>query len=272
LWDGKLYVGSYDNNLYCFEDHIVQQMDASISLDKSQLAVGDTLTVTSKLVKLPPINIYEEIGRDTPAAGLPNAEVLFTFTDPTGEESEYSDTSDDLGWASVEFTPDTMGTWKVIAWYNGEDKSAYSYSYAFSTESTFTVTEGEVEPGQELVASVSPATSTIKVGETVTLTASATGGTPSYTYQWYQAVSGQGVSVSGETGSTLVVAPHSDGTYGYYCQITDSVGHVDSSDTAEIKVGAESAGIPMEYIYAIIVIIVVVIAIIVAYMLLKKRK
>jgi outer membrane protein assembly factor BamB len=38
LWDGKLYFGSQDNNIYCFEDHPIQDMAVGVSVDKSQVA------------------------------------------------------------------------------------------------------------------------------------------------------------------------------------------------------------------------------------------
>ncbi|MFA5365431.1 MAG: PQQ-binding-like beta-propeller repeat protein, partial [Candidatus Bathyarchaeia archaeon] len=115
VYDGKLYIGSYDNNFYCFEDRLVEQMASSISADRTSLNAGDTVTVTTQLTKTPEVNVYEEIGRSAPVPGLPDAEVLVTFTDPTGAETELTATTDKLGWATVSFTPDETGTWSVIA-------------------------------------------------------------------------------------------------------------------------------------------------------------
>ncbi|MFA5364520.1 MAG: PQQ-binding-like beta-propeller repeat protein [Candidatus Bathyarchaeia archaeon] len=272
IWDGKLYVGTYDNMLYCFEDHPVECMSTSIAVDKTVMSVGDSLTVTTQLTMTPSVNVYEEIGRSAPIPGLPDTEVLVTLTAPDGEETELTVTTDNYGWATVIHTLNTVGTWKVIAWYMGEDKATFSRSYAFSDELTITVSEGAAPPASTLVATVSPATSSFTVGESVVLTASTSGGTPSFAYQWYQTISGQGVALSGETSSTFLVAPHTEGTYGYYCQVTDSGGQVDSSDTAEIKVNAEATGLPMEYIYAVVAVIAIIIVAIVAYMVLKKRK
>jgi outer membrane protein assembly factor BamB len=146
LWDGKLYVGSYDNNLYCFEDHDVQEMATSISMDKAEMELGAAVTVTMQLTKIPDINVYEEIGRPAPVPGLPNASVLVTFTMPDGvTEVTESATTDNLGWASVTFTPTEAGTWKVITWYEGEDRSTFSYGYAFSDEALLEVTAGAEE-------------------------------------------------------------------------------------------------------------------------------
>jgi outer membrane protein assembly factor BamB len=143
LYDGKLYIGSYDNNLYCFEDRNTQEMAISISTDKTEMDVGDSVTVTLQLTKIPDVNVYEEIGRPAPVPGLPDAPVLVTFTKPDGvTEITRSATTDKLGWASVTFEPDEAGTWKIITWYEGEDRPTFAYGYAFSDEATVEVTGG----------------------------------------------------------------------------------------------------------------------------------
>ena len=142
IWDGKLYIGSYDNNLYCFEDHDVQEMATSISMDKSSAAVGESVTVSMQLTKTPDINVYEEIGRPAPVPGLPNASVLVTFTDPDGTEHTQTATTDNLGWASFTYSPDKAGPWTVMTWYEGEDRATFSYGYAFSDQATLDVSGG----------------------------------------------------------------------------------------------------------------------------------
>jgi outer membrane protein assembly factor BamB len=143
LWDGKLYCGSYDNVLYCFEDHNTQEMAISISTDKVQMDVGDSITVTMQLTKIPDINVYAELGWPAKTPGLPDTPVLVTFTKPDGvTEVTRSATTDKLGWASVTFAPDEAGTWKIITWYEGEDFATMGYGYAFSDEATVEVTGG----------------------------------------------------------------------------------------------------------------------------------
>jgi hypothetical protein len=275
VWDGKLYVGSYDGKMYCFEDRNTQEMAASCSVDKTSVNLGDSVTVSMQLTKTPDVNVYEEIGRPAPTPGMPDASVLITFTDPSGVEHDTTATTDENGFASASYTPDATGTWSVIAWYNGEELPAKSYSYAFSDTVTISVSE-ETGPAPAVIATVSPTASDIMVGESVVLTASTSGGTAPFTYQWYTYISGNAVAISGETAATLVVAPDSEGTYGYYCEVSDAAGMVDSSDTAEVKAAAETTtngeGIPMEYIYAIIAVIAIVVVLVVVYMVMKKRE
>jgi hypothetical protein len=51
VWDGKLYIGSYDGKMYCFEDRNVQEMAASCSVDKNSINLGDSVTVSMQLRK-----------------------------------------------------------------------------------------------------------------------------------------------------------------------------------------------------------------------------
>ncbi|MFA5364101.1 MAG: immunoglobulin domain-containing protein, partial [Candidatus Bathyarchaeia archaeon] len=164
------------------------------------------------------------------------------------------------------------GTWKVIAWYMGEDGPVSSRTYAFSDELTISVGNEGPSNAETLITSVSASATSVSAGDSVTLTASVSGGTADFTYKWYEISNGQATVVSGETSSTLVVSADADGTYGYYCEVADAAGQVDSSDTVTINVGGEEAsGIPMEYIYALVGIIAIVV-VVVAYMFLKKRK
>jgi outer membrane protein assembly factor BamB len=154
IWDGKLYVGSYDNILYCFEDHVNQETAMSMSLDKTTVDLNNTesVTVTAKLTSVPSLNPYEEIGRAAPVPPMPNASIIVTFTSPSGVDTNVTAATDKNGMATVTFTPNAKGTWKAIAWYTGADHATFSYGYAFSDqvpiEATQTITEPEkpVEP------------------------------------------------------------------------------------------------------------------------------
>jgi outer membrane protein assembly factor BamB len=273
VWDGKLYVGSYDNKVYCFEDHATQEMTISASVDTNAANVDQDITVTATLTGVPQIDdIYSEIGAPAPIPPMPDTEILVTYTNPEDVEAELSAVTDKTGTATVTFTADMAGTWKVIAWYMGEDGPVSSRTYAFSDELSISVGNEGPSNAETLITSVSASATSVSAGDSVTLTASVSGGTADFTYKWYEISNGQATVVSGETSSTLVVSADADGTYGYYCEVADAAGQVDSSDTVTINVGGEEAsGIPMEYIYALVGIIAIVV-VVVAYMFLKKRK
>ncbi|MCW4034413.1 MAG: PQQ-binding-like beta-propeller repeat protein, partial [Candidatus Bathyarchaeota archaeon] len=86
VWDGKLYVGSYDNNIYCFEDHVQQNMLISASVDTDSVSVADseTVTVTATLTGDPWANVYDSIGADAPVPPMANTDILVTYTSPDG--------------------------------------------------------------------------------------------------------------------------------------------------------------------------------------------
>jgi|GEM_PF-1515465 len=140
VWDGKLYFGSQDNKVYCFEDHPVQEMSISMSLDKMQVNVSrnEPITITIKLtgVTNPDFQLNEAMERSAYKGSppLPNAKVIVTFTDPDGKDVNVTATTDNMGNAVVTYTPNKPGQWKVIAWYEGEHKPTYSYGYAFSDQ------------------------------------------------------------------------------------------------------------------------------------------
>jgi outer membrane protein assembly factor BamB len=134
IWDGKLYIGSCDNKVYCFEDHQNQVTDISATVDKDTLNLqnSENMTVTVKLTAVPNLNPYEEIGRAAPVPPLPNAPVIVTLTNPDGVDVDIPATTDLYGTATLIYTPDTAGTWKVRAKYLGEDKATISYGTANS--------------------------------------------------------------------------------------------------------------------------------------------
>jgi eukaryotic-like serine/threonine-protein kinase len=139
LYDGKLYQGSQDNLVYCFEDHPTQPMTVSVSLDKTQVdGASEAVTATATLTAVTDPNMqltdWWTRGAYAGSPPLPNAEVIFTFTKPDATDVNVTATTDKNGVAAVSYTPNAAGEWKVIAWYNGQIKPRVSYDYAFSEQ------------------------------------------------------------------------------------------------------------------------------------------
>jgi len=86
-----------------------------------------------------------------------------------------------------------------------------------------------------LSATLSPASSTITLGQSVTLTCSVSGGTAPYTYSWY--VDGMDV---GEYGSTYTYTPSTAGSHTVYVYVVDSQMRSTNSNSAYITVSQPS--------------------------------
>jgi hypothetical protein len=80
-----------------------------------------------------------------------------------------------------------------------------------------------------LSVSVSPTSVTLNVGQSQTFSATASGGSGSYSsYQWYLG----GVAQSGQTASTFSYSPASSGSYSITVTVTDSLGATSAQSTA----------------------------------------
>jgi hypothetical protein len=85
-----------------------------------------------------------------------------------------------------------------------------------------------------LSAAITPSSASINLGQSVTFTATPSGGAPGYTYQWYL----NGNPVSGATSSTWVFTPTSSGYYQVYVIVTDSGSATSQSNTASVQVSS----------------------------------
>jgi hypothetical protein len=84
---------------------------------------------------------------------------------------------------------------------------------------------------------INPTTPTIDLGQSKTFISTVSGGTSSFTYQWYL----NGSPVSGATSSTWTFTPASTGNYQVYVQVTDNVGKSAASNIATVTVNPELA-------------------------------
>jgi hypothetical protein len=103
--------------------------------------------------------------------------------------------------------------------------SAGSYTvYVVVTDSATSPTNAKsntvhVSVNPQLAVTIGPLTSTIYLSESQVYTSSISGGTPSYSYQWYL----NGSAVSGATSATWAFTPTSTGTYQIYVKVTDGL-------------------------------------------------
>lgn len=118
-------------------------------------------------------------------------------------------------------------------------------------------------------AHITPLSSSVTSGQSVTFTSSVSGGTPPNSYQWYL----NGTSVSGATSSSWTFTPTSSGKYEIYLNITDSEGYKAQSETSYVTVlPAQGPMLGDTWILIVALIAVVAAVAVFAMILVGKRK
>jgi hypothetical protein len=90
----------------------------------------------------------------------------------------------------------------------------------------------------QLTTSVTQTSTSIPVGNIVSFYVSVSGGTPPYSYQWYQGTSAIGNSAQ------LAFYPNTAGTYTYTCKITDADGTTTNTSTLMLSVATPATPQP----------------------------
>ncbi|PYB68153.1 hypothetical protein DMB44_05380 [Thermoplasma sp. Kam2015] len=175
----------------------------------------------------------------------------YSFTETVYSDPSVSITSSqnptDIG-NSVTFTASPSGGSGsyTYQWYlngaavSGATSSTYTTSFSSSgSDSVYVIIKDSVgnsatsntidetvnpDPSVSITSSQNPT----DIGNSVTFTASPSGGTGSYTYQWYWS---NGTAISGATSQSYTTSFSSSGTYGVYVIIKDSVGNSATSNT-----------------------------------------
>ena len=148
-----------------------------------------------------------------------------------------------------EISPCTINGDSISCTVNNYNQGSGTYRYAiFLTDSvggTATSTASNpVTVNPALIAgAITPSSPTIDSGQSITLTANPSGGTPSYSYTWYASAGSTAPTcisanlISGATGSTYSASPTSTESYAY--QVTDSastpVSACSSGDTVTVN-------------------------------------
>ena len=126
-----------------------------------------------------------------------------------------------------------------------------------------------------LSVSISPPSSSIVIGDSVSFTSTLSGDAPPYSYQWYL----DDAPVSGATSSSWTFTPPSTRTYYVYLKVTDVCNSTAQSETAKITVrppsppvGGHSVSLTKSFAKAPLICYTMLIAMFAAVMSLIRRK
>jgi len=183
-----------------------------------------TVNSTNATITVNPVLIAGNITPSSPAIDTGQSITITLTANPSGGTTPYT-----YQW----FYGNSSSTCTTSI--SGATSSTYTASPTASTYYCYKVTDSATTPTSNTSASdlvtVNPAlavnvtpASPINTYTylTVTLNATASGGTPPYTYQWYNATSGTATAISGATSSTLSLQFTASGTYTYFVEVNDS--------------------------------------------------
>lgn len=133
LYEGRMYVGNHDWNVYCLVDSsfpiTVTSITAKLSKDTINQTKAESVTVTGQI-----------------KPGIANALITVIFVKPGGATINLKVTANDVGNFTATYTPDTVGNWTVTAWYSGAEYPSHAYTSTYSADLPLKVVEAQQKP------------------------------------------------------------------------------------------------------------------------------
>ncbi|MCW4001811.1 MAG: PQQ-binding-like beta-propeller repeat protein [Candidatus Bathyarchaeota archaeon] len=258
LVDGKIIVGCYNWNLYCF----VEGTQTSISrwVSPTTIMLGDSVDVGGGIV---------------PAVS--GATVTLAYSRPDLTEVTQTVTTGTDGTYASSFTPDVEGLWTLTASWAG----SATHGQAFSRQRRITV-----EPVTTLRTTMSrwANPTTIAFGDSVDvgggILPAVSGATVTLTYTRPDATTVTQTVTTGTDGTYAdSITPDVEGLWTYKASWAGSATHSASTSAGGVfavhevlENGAQAeAGIPTEYIYAIVAVIAIAIVVIAAFLYMRRK-
>jgi outer membrane protein assembly factor BamB len=130
LYEGMLYIGNDDWNIYCLVDAsfpiINTSIVANLNKDTINLTKAESVTVTGQI-----------------KPGIAYTPITVTFVKPGGAAVDLSVTANEEGSFTASYTPDTVGNWTITAWYSGAEYPSHAYTYSCSADLPLKVVESQ---------------------------------------------------------------------------------------------------------------------------------
>jgi outer membrane protein assembly factor BamB len=140
IWDGKLYVGSVDGKVYCFDDAPRVSTGIYAASNKGeQMWSNETITISGKVHAIENYtNAYDVTKQYYP--GLPNATVILSINKPDLSAVNVTTTTDNMGDFTASYSPTEVGDWGWVAYYKGQQLPYVTYNAAYTEWNSFKVT------------------------------------------------------------------------------------------------------------------------------------
>ena len=191
IYDGKIYVGSADCKLYCFDDTPKEPTVIFAASNKvGSMWSNETLTIQGQLLGTTTGkvwgNLTTEVDVDSSLhPGIPNATITVAFTKPDNTNTLMNVTTDNHGFYTLSYNPTDVGTWGWVALYDGKNMTALTYGKANTQFNSINVGAAPIEATPTPIVTASPtpvATETPATTPTVTTSAPTNSGNISATY------------------------------------------------------------------------------------------
>jgi outer membrane protein assembly factor BamB len=139
VWEGKLYVGSSDGCVYCFDDS--PSVDFTLQAESNKGAEmwnNETLAIRGRLMANPMEMTWDyDLGKYVPIAssmapGLPGATVEILLTKPDMSSVSLTAVTDNAGYFTIDTGLTDVGTWSWLAYFEGKNSTSLTYNQAYS--------------------------------------------------------------------------------------------------------------------------------------------
>ncbi len=173
IWEGKMYIGTTEGILYCFDDSPMVDFSMHAAANKGEsMWNNETISIGGRLTANPMMSVWNyDTHTFLPEAseyhpGLSNATIVVSFSKPDGTGLNVTATTDKNGDFVVSYSPKEVGNWGWVAFYEGKRTVGLTYNPVYNQFNTINVVAA---PSSQPVATPTP-TPIVTVAPTATPT------------------------------------------------------------------------------------------------------
>jgi eukaryotic-like serine/threonine-protein kinase len=163
VWEGKLYIGTTEGKLYCFDDSPTVDFNLYATASKGgEMWNNETITIAGQLTSNPMMKEwdYSSLSYQSVTSqyhpGLPNASIQVSLTKPDGSTVTLNATTGTDGKFSISYIPTEIGQWGWVSYYEGKRTTGLQYNSAYSQWNQINVAQAPFEATPEPTATPTP--------------------------------------------------------------------------------------------------------------------